>query len=406
MRTPRRLIVSKAFLRPSIAFVLYLCAWATFPPAYAGQNAPSDPQSFSAMTRRAIARGRAAEAESLAKQRPAGDPAAAAVLGQLAIVRGQYTEATSILEPAAQRDPGGEAALQLGLLLQQLGQAQAATRLLSQVLDRGSNGPDGDALFRAARAAHALGRPRDANTLYRAANGASADPAIDAAWGLLFLEKYNKPEALRSLQEAHQGRAGVGAGARRHRRACWRTRIRRPPPRRPRRRSRSTRSSPTPICCSRSSISTTPRYDDARASESTACWRSTRRISMRGRWLAAIAYVRDDPAAFDAEVKRVLAINPGLRRGLPRRRAISPRATTASTRRWRWPGARWRSIPANTRAYGDLGMHLMRTGDEPEARARARARRSRPIPFDQRHLQPAGAARHARQVRRRDGAAI
>ena len=65
MRTPRRLIVSKAFLRPSIAFVLYLCAWATFPPAYAGQGAPSDPQSFSAMTRRAIARGRAAEAESL-----------------------------------------------------------------------------------------------------------------------------------------------------------------------------------------------------------------------------------------------------------------------------------------------------------------------------------------------------
>ena len=27
-------------------------------------------------------------------------------------------------------------------------------------------------------------------------------------------------------------------------------------------------------------------------------------------WLAAIAYVRDDQAGFDAEVKRVLAINP------------------------------------------------------------------------------------------------
>ena len=56
-------------------------------------------------------------------------------------------------------------------------------------------------MFRAARSPGA--RPAaDANTLYRAADGASADPAIDAAWGLLFLEKYNKPEALRSLQDA------------------------------------------------------------------------------------------------------------------------------------------------------------------------------------------------------------
>src|SRR5688572_14289528 len=137
MRTPRRHIVSGGILRPTIVFSLYFCAWATFPPAYADQTAPADPQSFAAVARRAMARGRAAEAESLAKQRPAGDPAAAAVLGQLAIIRGRYDEATSILEPAAQGDPGGEAALQLGLLLQQLGQAQAATRLLSQVLDRG-----------------------------------------------------------------------------------------------------------------------------------------------------------------------------------------------------------------------------------------------------------------------------
>src|ERR687898_264750 len=159
MFSPRRL---KGFLRPSIAFLLYMCAWPTFPPAYARQTAPAVPQSFAATTRRAIARGRPAEAEALAKQRPAGDPAAAAVLGQLAMVRGQHPEATAILEPAAQRDPGGEAALLLGLLHQQLGRAQAATRLLSEVLERGAAGSDAEGLFRAARAAHALGRPRDA----------------------------------------------------------------------------------------------------------------------------------------------------------------------------------------------------------------------------------------------------
>src|SRR5262245_63184469 len=117
MLSSRRL---PGLLRPIIVFLLYMCAWATFPPAYARQVAPADGQSFAAVTRRAIARGRAAEAEALAKQRPAGDPAAAAVLGQLAMVRGQYADASSILEPAATRDPGGEAALQVGLLTQQL----------------------------------------------------------------------------------------------------------------------------------------------------------------------------------------------------------------------------------------------------------------------------------------------
>ncbi len=50
--------------------------------------------------------------------------------------------------------------------------------------------------------AQALGQAREANAAYRLASGASTDPAIDTAWGLLFLDKYNKPEARRSLQEA------------------------------------------------------------------------------------------------------------------------------------------------------------------------------------------------------------
>ena len=103
-------------LRPCTAFLLYVCAWATFPPAYADQQASADPQSFAAQTRRAIAHGRAAEAEALAKQRPATDGAAAGVLGQLAAARGQYDEAIATLEPAVTREPGSEAALQLGLI--------------------------------------------------------------------------------------------------------------------------------------------------------------------------------------------------------------------------------------------------------------------------------------------------
>src|SRR5215203_188714 len=140
-------------LRPCTAFLLYVCAWATFPPAYAGQQPPADLQSFAAMARRAIAHGRPADAEALAKQRPATDGAAAGVLGQVAAARGRYDQAIALLEPAAVRDPGSEAALQLGLIEQQLGRSQAAVRHLDDVFQRGASGRDAEGLFRGARAA-------------------------------------------------------------------------------------------------------------------------------------------------------------------------------------------------------------------------------------------------------------
>ena len=376
MLSSRRL---PGLLRPIIVFLLYMCAWATFPPAYARQVAPADGQSFAAVTRRAIARGRAAEAEGLAKQRPAGDPGAAAVLGQLAMVRGQYAEATAILEPAATRDPGGEAALQLGLLNQLLGRAQVATRLLTQVLDRGAAGTDVEGVFRAARAAHALGRPRDANTLYRAADGASADPAVDAAWGLLFLEKYNKPEALRSLQDAIKAEpewapAHAALG-----------------------RVLADENPPAAAAAARRALEidkqladahlllaeldlNNAKWDDARAKIQSVLEINPSHLEARS-WLAAIGYVRDDPATFDAEVKRVLAVNPAYG-------DVYRIAADLSARNYRFEEAvalTRKAValdPGNTRAYGDLGMHLMRTGDEAEAR-KALERSFNADPFDQ-----------------------
>ena len=56
------------------------------------QNAPAN-EPFPRAARRAIAHGRATEAEALAKARPANDPAAVAVLARLAIARGAYDEA-------------------------------------------------------------------------------------------------------------------------------------------------------------------------------------------------------------------------------------------------------------------------------------------------------------------------
>jgi cellulose synthase operon protein C len=353
------------FLRYLFAISLWVCAWATFPPATAGQNAaPAAPESFMAAARRSMAHGRGAEAEALARQRGSGDPQAAAVLAQLAIVAGRYDEAIAILEPAAAREGSGEAALQLGLLHQRLGRAQVGSRLLTAVSNN-ADGADTEALFRAARAAHALGEAQDANSLFRAAAVASADPAIDAAWGALFLEKYDKVEAMRSFQDvikadpewapAHAGIARLLADEN--------------PPAAVAAANRAleidTQLADGHLVLADLDLDNA-KYDEARARIDAVLKVNVSHLEARSR-LAAIAYVRDAPAEFDAEVKRVLAINPAygdvyrISADLAARNyrfeeavALSRKAVTLD--------------PTNTRAFASLGMHLMRTGDEAEAR--------------------------------------
>ncbi len=370
-RTPRH-------LRQGTAILLYLCAWATFPPAFAGQNpAPADPQGFAAAARRAIAVGRAAEAEALARQRGPADPAAAAVLGQLAMKRGQHAAAAAVLEPAAARDAGSEAAFQLGLLRQQLGRAAEATQLLDGVLGRNTSG-DAEGMFRAARAAQALGRARDANALYRAANGASADPAIDTAWGLLFLEKYNKPEALRSLQDAikaepdwapaHAGLARVLADEN--------------PPAAAAAAARALEIdgelADAHLLLAELDLNN-QRYDEATKRIQTVLALNPSHLEARS-WIAAMAYVRDDRAAFENEAKAILAINPAYG-------DVYRIAADLAARNYRFEEAVALTRqgvaldPTNTQAFGALGMHLMRTGDEADAR-RALERSFDADPFD------------------------
>ena len=96
--------------------------------------------------------------------------------------------------------------------------------------------------------------------------------------------------------------------------------------------------------------------------------------------LAAAAYVEDRTSDFEAEVLRALAINPVY--GDVYRVAGS---LVARNYRFEEAVALVRKAvelePDNTRAYGDLGMHLLRTGDEPAAR-RALERSFAADPFD------------------------
>jgi cellulose synthase operon protein C len=354
------------FLRPFVATLLCVCAWAGFPPAYAGQNAaPSGTQeTFASATRAALARGRAEEAERMARQRPATDSDASAVLAQLAAARGEYDGALGLLGPAAAREPAGEAALQLGLLHQHLGRKQEATRLLEEVFHRNRSG-DTEGLFRAARAAHALNRPREANELFRAASKASPDPAIEAGWGMLFLEKGDKPEAMRSLKKVLDA-APDWAPAHA---ALGRVLADEDPPAAAASANRALeidgRLADAHLLLAELDLNNS-KWDEARTRIGSVLENNASHLQARA-WLAAIAYVRDDQAGFDAEVERILAINPSYAE-------VYRIAGDLAARNYRFEEAvtlvrRGLALdPDHTKAYGSLGMHLMRTGDEAAAR--------------------------------------
>src|SRR4029079_7592300 len=92
-----------------------------------------------------------------------------------------------------------EAALELGLLQQYLGDARAASTVLNAVYRQGADASDQLSLFRAARAAVALGRLREANSLYRAASAAGFYLWFERGCGLLFFQTYSV-EAIKSFQ--------------------------------------------------------------------------------------------------------------------------------------------------------------------------------------------------------------
>ena len=334
-------------------------------------------ESFARQTRRAIAEGRIEEAEALAKARPSGDPEAAAVLGRLLVRRGAYDDARRLLEPAAAQEPGSEAALELGLLLQRIGQSQTAGSLLTTVMREGMGAGDPEAAYRAARAAHALGRPRDAVALYRAASS-PVDPAVETSFGTLFLEKYNPAEALRAFKQAIDADpkwAPAHAG-------LARTLADENPPAAAESARRALDIDPgladAHLLLANLELDNT-RYEEARAHIDKVLEANPSHIEARS-LVAAIAYVRDNRQAFDAEVKQVLAINPGYGE-------VYRVAGDLAARNYRFDEAvalTRQAIaldPANTRAYGDLGMHLMRTGEEPEAR-RALERSFKDDPYD------------------------
>ncbi len=315
----------------------------------------------------------------MATARGTSDPEAAAVLARIAALHGKYRDAQALLEPAAALNPSGSAALELGLLYQTIGRPSDASTVLLAVARQNGASTDGDALLRAGRAAHALGRARDAKTLYLEAERAGAEvAAVETALGQLFLEKYNAPEALKSFQAAlkaddnwapaHAGLARVSADedpeaaiAEAKRAIAIHPRL------------------PDPHLLLAQIHLDEDREPQARAEIDDVLSSNPSNLQARA-LVAAMAYVKDDRAAFDREVAQILEINPAYGE-------VYRVAGDLAASHYRFDEAatlvqRALSLdPTSSRAAGDLGMHLMRTGDEAGAR-RALDRAFRADPFD------------------------
>ena len=126
------------------------------------------------------------------------------VKARAAINRGQYAEAEALLKPMAERTPEGEAALELGLFYEIMGRRDESRALLRRISNVQA-GPRTSAseYARLGRAARALGEFQLANDAYRiASEKAPTDPAVHTGWGELFLQVHVDAEAAASFQDA------------------------------------------------------------------------------------------------------------------------------------------------------------------------------------------------------------
>ena len=314
---------------------------------------------------RAFNEGRYDDVDAAADKMDARDPAVAALKARAAIARGHYAAAEALLRPIAARAPQSDAALELGLLQRMLGRADA-NPILDKVAALGDTSDNLAELARAARALRALGRAQEANAAFReAAAGLPSDPSVQTGWGELFLEKFDRAEALKSFQMALQVDARwtpalVGAAE-----------------------ALSEDNPPQAVSLAKRALDVNPSSveahlflagqaadaghgDEAKQEIEKALAvnpASLDALALRG----ALAFVADKPQDFEADASRALAIAPThsdffLVAGELAAHNYRFDEAVALTRRALALDAR------NYRALADLGVQLLRTGDEPGAR--------------------------------------
>jgi cellulose synthase operon protein C len=327
--------------------------------------AARDATTFSTQAADALSRGRLEEVDRLLEGADPADPSARAARARLAVLRGQYDEALALLGPLAEEAPGSEAALELGLLLVRLGRTdEGESTLMALAAQVGTSSTE--ALVRWGRAARALGQFRLANAVFRQASTLGDDVArINTAWGDLLLEKHNRADALRSYEtalaaDAEHAEAHLGMA-----------------------RALAEDNPPAAAASARRALALNPALGGARlvlaeiALDSRQLEAARQEIApaldlnpndLDARALvAALHYLQGDTAAFDGEVARILAVNPRfgeLYRVVAAHVAAHYRFEEAVVLARKGVAL----DPDHARADAELGMHLLRKGDEDDAR--------------------------------------
>ena len=318
---------------------------------------------------RALFEGRYDEVAAMGQTPETFDVALVPLRAQAHIARGRYAEAEALLRPEADREPLGDAALQLGLLLQMQRRGDAAARL-ARIAATAPTAGDAPALARAARALRALGRFQEANAAYRdAATAAPRDPSIQTAWGDMFVEgrcQTCNADAVKSYQAALRADtrytpALVGLSH---------ALMDDDPPQAASVAAKVLEINPLSVDARllRALQAIDADHTDVARSELGKALEVNPSSVDAHALLGALAYVADDTAGFEAEVAAAHGIAPG---------APDPYrvAGDVAARRYRFAEAatlvrRGLALdPQDARSLADLGLHLLRTGEEPAARA-------------------------------------
>jgi cellulose synthase operon protein C len=280
--------------------------------------------------------------------------------------RGQYAQAESVLASLAATSPASDAALELGLLQMYLGRRSEGRRTLSLLLLNDARSATARDYLRAARAARALARFDDAQSYFREAIAeAPNDAGINTEWGELFLEKHNRGDAAKSFQLALKAEPDSAPAQMGMARAIANEN----PPAAMRYARRALELNPSDtsahLFVAELAIDN-DKKDEARASIAKA--QAINPNSLEAHALtAALSFVEGKDAEYKSAIAAALKINPLYGEAY---RVVG--AITAHYYRFDEAAEQVRRGIAidreNARAHADLGAHLMRTGDERNAR--------------------------------------
>ena len=298
-----------------------------------------------------------------AQVRPAADSTLADA--RKAIDTGRYADAEKLLAAPAASAPGGDAALELGKLQLYLGKKAEGTRTLQRVINASAQNTAAD-FVRLGEAERALGQFQQANADFRQANQlAPQNVAANIGWGDLFAEKYNRSDAAKSYQaalmvEPDNIRAKVGM-------AGLMTDTNPPAARQLLGEvlNKDPNYGPAHVLMAQIALDDGKR-DEAKESLRKAL--ASNPNSLEARSIdAAIAFLEDRKADFDAKVADILKINP-------RYAEVYRLAAEVSSHNYHYIEAAdfaKRAVaidPDDAGASAALGLQLLRTGDEAGAR--------------------------------------